>query len=51
MKKELNKVYFIKDNETIDEIAKKYNTNPIKILIKNNTTPTKLKENNILFIE
>lgn len=51
MKKELNAFYIVKKNDTINNIAKKYQTNSISILILNNLTPQNIKEGCILFIK
>jgi len=48
MKKEFNKIYIVSTN---DNIAKKYNQNPTKILILNSLTPNMIKKGQILIID
>ena len=42
MKKEFNTIYIVEKFDTIETIAKKYNKNPVEILLKNNITPKKV---------
>ncbi len=49
--KKNNLYYVVKKDDNLEEIAKKYKINPLKILILNNITPNMIKEGKILFIE
>ncbi len=51
MKKMLNEIYIVKQNDTIDLIASKYNINPISILLYNNITPKMISKGKVLFIK
>lgn len=51
MRKELNQIYIVKENDNIENIAKKYQLNPINILIYNNLSPKMIKKGTILFIK
>ena len=51
MKKEFNNIYIAQENDSIDSIAKKYNTSPIKILIENSITPAMIKKGVYLIIK
>ncbi len=51
MKKELNIIYFVKKNDTINSIAERYNISAFSILIYNNITPNMLYEGMPLFIK
>ncbi len=51
MKKEFNQIYIIEKNDNIEKIAKKYNKNPLNILINNKILPNKLKKGDILIIK
>ncbi len=51
MKKELNEIYIVNENDTLEKIAQKYGINEISILIKNNTLPSMIKKGYVLFIK
>lgn len=51
MKKEMNNYYIVEENDNLEKIAKKYQINPIKILILNKITPNKIKKGLILYIK
>lgn len=51
MKKELNQIYIVKENDNIESISKKYNVSPISILITNNITPKMIKKGKVLIIK
>ncbi len=50
MKKELNQIYIVQENDNIEKIAKKYKINPINILISNKISPKMIKKGVILYI-
>lgn len=50
MKKQLNNFYIVQKHDNIETIAQKYNLNPVAILIKNNLTPSMIKEGVILIL-
>ena len=51
MKKVLNEIYIVQEDDTIDSIASKYNVYPISILILNNIIPKMIKKGKVLFIK
>lgn len=51
MKKELNEIYIVEENDTVEKIAKKYNKNEIAILINNSILPSMLKKGCVLYIK
>ncbi len=51
MKKELNEIYIVKQDDTITTIAKKYNKNEISILISNSILPSMIKKGYVLYIK
>jgi len=48
MRKEFIKIYKIQKGDTLNSIAKKFNTNPTAILIENNISPKSIREGKIL---
>lgn len=50
MKLVKNQIYYVKDGDTIESIAKEYNVNPTVILIKNKITPNMICKGMILYI-
>lgn len=51
MKKEYNQIYIVKENDSIEKIAEKYNVSTLSILIANNVTPKMIKKGKVLFIK
>ena len=51
MKKEFNKYYLVKEDETIESIATKLNKNPLEILLSNRITPNMIKKGLVLYIK
>lgn len=50
MKLVKNQIYYVKDGDTIESIAREYNVNPTVILIKNKITPNMICKGLILYI-
>ena len=50
MKKEYVSVYKIQEGDSLNSIAKKFNTNPTKILIENNISPKSIRKGKYLII-
>lgn len=51
MKKEKNIFYIVKKGDSLETIAKIYETTSVKILILNNLTPNMIKDGTILYIK
>ena len=51
MKKVLNEIYIVQDDDAIDLIAAKYNVSPLSILVQNNILPKMIKKGKVLFIK
>lgn len=51
MKKVLNELYIVEENDTLDGIAAKYNISFLSILLQNNILPKMIKKGKVLFIK
>lgn len=45
-----NQLYKIKENDTLNSIALKFNINPTSILLVNNITPKNIRKGFVLYI-
>ncbi len=45
-----NRIYHVKDGDTLESIAKEFGVNPTYILIENNITPKMISKGMILYI-
>ncbi len=51
MQKIKDPIYIVKANESLNQIAEKFDINPTKILIDNGCTPKMIKENVVLLLK